>query len=390
MKSLLLLIACAASSLLCAQNLPVMQHIEGGTRVMGGGYQYAIKDYYMVLLGGDTDYAGMNQDAIVIGEIPSENNPKRQVTIASFYMSETEVTNAQYRMFLMDSLLNPQEKAALESGLKKAKKETAEAQLALWKPLFAKAAATGLLPDTACWQRDFAFSYNGPLTKNYLWHNAFDGYPVVGVTWDQAQAYCSWLSGYVNAERIRQGKPMQPAYRLPTEAEWEYAAKPKLAATENISTNHQYPWAGWSVTNARGEFRLNIKTDHGNYSGDGYEYTAPAKSFEANDHGLYNMAGNVSEWCTDVFRFSTPEKFKSEDPAGGLRQFRNPGNQVQLLDAAATLDGKEQRVVKGGSWADYKYAALAGSRTGLGQNQSGSRVGFRVAMIKVGNAAATF
>lgn len=386
MRYLLLLFALSLFSALGAQNIPTLKFIEGGTHIHGGGYQFAVKDYYLVLLGNDSTYTAMNADQTVIGEIPGFNNPERRVTCASFYMSETEITNAQYRYFLLDSLLNSEERKGLETKLKAAKKASAETKRAAWQPLIQKAGAVGLLPDSMCWARDFVFGYNDPLVKNYFWHDAFSAYPVVGVTWDQANAYCQWLTEYENRERAKQGKPLQPAYRLPTEAEWEYAAKARTLETETTTgVRRLYPWSGRSVLDEKGRFRANIKTDHGDYIGDNYEYTAPVKSFTANEFGLYDMAGNVSEWCLDVMRFNSRESLSDLDFQG----IRNPaGRQVgpQLFQSGPeNVETTEQRVVKGGSWADYKYAAMSGSRMGHGQNQSGSRIGFRVAMIKMGS-----
>ncbi len=343
----------------------------------------------MVLLGNDSAYAAINADQTVIGEVPRFNNPNRRVTCASFFMSETEITNAQYRFFLVDSLLNAEEQAALELAVKNAKKGSADAAHRAWQPLFQKAGDAGLLPDSSCWTRDFVFAYNEPLVHNYLWHPAFDPYPVVGVSWVQANAYCHWLSTHVNRELARKGKPLMPNYRLPSEAEWEYAAKPKNTAPPEEIEITLYPWKGRSVRDEKGRFRANIKTDHGDYIGDNYEYTAPVKSFAANDFGLYDMAGNASEWCIDVMRFSTKESIQMGDFQGREKLGNRPIG-PQLFEAATPTDLENvERVIKGGSWADYRYAAMTGSRTSLPQQQGGSRIGFRVAMIKMGDGNRT-
>jgi sulfatase modifying factor 1 len=374
---------------LSAQNIPVLKFIEGGTQVLGGGYQYKTQDYYMVLLGNDSAYAAINADQTVIGEVPSFNNPNRRVTCASFFMSETEITNAQYRFFLVDSLLNAEEQAALELAVKNAKKGSADAAHRAWQPLFQKAGDAGLLPDSSCWTREFVFAYNEPLVHNYFWHPAFDPYPVVGVSWVQANAYCNWLSTHVNRELARKGKPLMPNYRLPSEAEWEYAAKPKNTSPPEEIEITLYPWKGGSVRDEKGRFRANIKTDHGDYIGDNYEYTAPVKSFAANDFGLYDMAGNVSEWCIDVMRFSTKESMQMGDFQRREKLGHLPIG-PQLFEAAPPTDLENvERVVKGGSWADYRYAAMTGSRTSLTQQQGGPRIGFRVAMIKMGDGSRT-
>jgi formylglycine-generating enzyme len=379
MKKLLaigLMLGCTA---VVAQSLPTLKKIDGGTRNLGGGYQYGIQDYYMVLLGTDADYLKKNQDQIVIGEVPTENNPALRVTVASFYISETEVTTAQYRDFLIGKLLDIKQAASFRAKLKGMKNATADERRAAWQPLILQAADAGLLPDTSCWVTDFVFAYNEPLVKNYFWHPAFDEYPMVGVSWHQANEYCNWLTETVNLQRKAQGKPELPAYRLPTEMEWEYAAHGKLPETgkQQIGSDYpdhrgNYPWGGNNLTDDHGKYLANIKVDHGNYNGDGYEYTAPVRSFEPNSFGLYNMAGNASEWCMDAFVFHSMDAYKSNP-------VRQPG--YQLFSTTEIPD--DLHVVKGGSWADYRYAARVGSRMGFNENQGSSRIGFRVAQIIV-------
>lgn len=355
--------------------------IETGTRVLGGGYQFEVKDYYMLLLGGDKKFAEMTNGQVVIGEIPSENNPERQVTVHRFMLSETEITNLQYREFLIDSLLEPSEAAQLRAAIKAGSKNTTEGGRAAWQPLIAKAGAAGLLPDTACWKNDFQYAYNEPLVKHYHWHKAFDHYPVVGVNWNQAQAYCAWLTRTVNDEILRKNPKgiLQPAYRLPTEAEWEYSALPKAPTGDASGSKYIYPWRGAYVIDEKGRYRANIKPRPGSYIDDGYEYTCPVKSFEANENGLYGMAGNVSEWCEDNFVFNSEEKNSEISP------MRRPGNSLFAVEEVAPSADSEIRVVKGGSWAEFNYGAMCGSRMPFRQTQGSSRIGFRVAQIIVGS-----
>jgi formylglycine-generating enzyme len=378
MKSCLSLILFVwASTSTFAQTTPNMLLIQGGTEILGGGYQFRIQDHYMVLLGGDANYTAKNDGQITIGEVPAPNNPTRQVTVHSFFLSETEVTNAQYREFLMDSLLRPTEKTALLRQLKAAQKDSAGGQRSLWKPLMEKAGAAALLPDTNCWVTDFSFASNEPLVHHYHWHPAFDAYPVVGVSWTQANAYCEWLTRHVNRQRLAEGKYAFPNYRLPTEMEWEFAGKDYRPDANGTNTNPTYPWLGNNIVNEKGKYRANIKTGPGDYIGDGYEYTSPVRAFNPNPLGLYAMAGNVAEWCDDVFRFQSDVVSKPE--AG-------PRNGIRLFEAAdESVPNEEQRVVKGGSWAEMIYAAQLGSRMGWPENRGSSRIGFRVAMTKLGN-----
>lgn len=381
MKRLLLLAPLALYWNAFSQGYPVMKTIPGGTCNLGGGFQYVVKDYYMILLGTDHGYAELTKDQIVIGEVPAENNPTLRVTVSSFYLSETEVTNAQYRMFLTDSLLSATEKATLDTRLKQtAKGDQKDGYRSAWQPLVEKAGKAGLLPDTLCWTTDFAFAYNDPLVNHYLLHSSFDSYPVVGVSWDQAQAYCAWLTRTVNADRRKRGKAPLPAYRLPTEMEWEFAAKerPKQEDADKTLYGSSYPWEDHHIQDAKGQYLANIKTDHGNYTGDNYSYTAPVRSFRPNSNGLYHMAGNVAEWCEDAFTFRNVDRMHELNPA---RQDM-PRLFAEAVDDTGPYD--DWRVVKGGSWADYRYAALIGSRTGQSQGRGSSRVGFRVAMIQSG------
>lgn len=339
--------------------------IPGSTFIMGGGYQYRIDGFTMKYVGEDDWYEKANTGGVAMGEIPGSNNPERQVTVPSFYLSSAEVTNNEYKNFLIDSLLTPAEQA--RHWKKMAPKKNEEDSVRFYLDfLFAKARKANLMPDTACWTRDFPFAFNKPLAEHYFWHVAFNEYPVVGVSWHQAKAYCAWLSRANNEDLRAQGKEPQPNFRLPTEAEWEYAARAIMAPEDHSHgfPRALYPWQGRRVWDDKGQYLANIKADHSDYSDDGYEYTAPVRSYSPNAFGLYNMAGNVSEWVEDVFRLVTDESLKTLD--GGMRLGTDePG-----------------RVIKGGSWADYRYAAQCGSRAELPAGQGYSRVGFRVAQIK--------
>ena len=346
-----------------AQNLKEMALIPGGTFIMGEGYNYEIKGAFMHYLGEDLTFTQLNQNGVAIGEVPMPNVTSRQVTVSSFYLSEREVSNLDYRTFLIDSLLTTQEAIAYYKAEKKAAKDP-ETFALLWRNLVDRALATALYPDTACWTNDFVFAYNDPLSKNYFSHPAFDDYPVVGVTWAQAKAYCAWASRVVNLERERKGKPALPNFRLPTEAEFEYAALGRLPNADNKPVSGVYPWEGTRVWDEKGKFLANIKTDQGNYIDDNYEYTAPVKSFPPNAWGLHDMAGNVAEWVEDVFRVEHP--------------YNEAGNELFRYQERVPESG--YRVAKGGSWAEYKYGAMCGSRTGMDPDKGHSRVGFRLAM----------
>ena len=287
---------------------PGLVFIEGGTFIMGRVEQDVMYDW---------------------------NNVPRRVTVPSFYMDETEVTNANYREYLY--------------WIQRVYQDYPE--------VYKKA-----LPDTLVWRQPLA--YNEPLVENYLRHPAYADYPVVGVNWLQANDFCAWRTNRVNEliliqegilefdpsqqgennfdteayllgqyEGITGKNPMEdldpnkdtrrvrwddgillPKYRLPTEAEWEYAAFALIGNSydERMTNRRIYPWDGHIVRNPdkndRGKMMANFVRGNGDMMGmagalnDGGDITMDVHSFWPNDYGLYCMAGNVNEWVADVYR----------------------------------------------------------------------------------------
>lgn len=213
-------------------------------------------------------------------------------------------------------------------------------------------------PDTAVWIKDFNYSYNEPMHNDYYWHTAFDDYPVVGVTWEQAKAFTQWRTLYHNAFRKKKGEQDVPTYRLPTEAEWEYAARGGLQSAT-------YPWGGPYAKNDRGCFMANFKPLRGDYAADQALYTVEAKSYEPNDYNLYNMAGNVSEWVNSSYDPSSYEYMSSMNP--------NVNN-----------DDDFRKVVRGGSWKDVAYFLQVSTRDYEFADTARSYIGFRTVQDYLG------
>ncbi len=213
-------------------------------------------------------------------------------------------------------------------------------------------------PDTAVWIKDFNYSYNEPMHNDYFWHTAFDDYPVVGVTWKQAKAFTQWRTLYKNAYRREKGDQDVPSFRLPTEAEWEYAARGGLQSAT-------YPWGGPYAKNDRGCFMANFKPLRGDYAADQALYTVEAKSYEPNDYNLYNMAGNVAEWVNSSYDPAAYEYMSSMNPT--------VNNEDDL-----------RKVVRGGSWKDVAYFLQVSTRDYEYADTARSYIGFRTVQDYLG------
>lgn len=213
-------------------------------------------------------------------------------------------------------------------------------------------------PDTTVWIKDFAYSYNEPMHNDYFWHQAYGEYPVVGVTWQQAKAFCAWRTLYKNAYQKDKSKQFVNSFRLPTEAEWEYAARGGL----NSAT---YPWGGPYAKNDRGCFLANFKPSRGDYAADGALYTVEAESYDPNDFNLYNMAGNVAEWTDSSYDAAAYEYVSTMNP--------NVPDQ-----------SNERKVTRGGSWKDVSYFIQSGTRDFEYADSARSYIGFRTVQDYMG------
>jgi len=213
-------------------------------------------------------------------------------------------------------------------------------------------------PDTTAWIRDFSYSYNEPMHNDYFWHDAYGDYPVVGVSWTQANAFCQWRTLYKNSDQKQRGKQFVNSFRLPSEAEWEYAARGGLLGAT-------YPWGGPYIKNDRGCFMANFKPLRGDYAADQALYTVEADAYEPNDFNLYNMAGNVSEWVQGSYDPGSYEYAATFNPS-----VNDPNNQ--------------RKVVRGGSWKDVAYYLQVSSRDYEYQDSARSYIGFRTVQDYMG------
>lgn len=216
-------------------------------------------------------------------------------------------------------------------------------------------------PDTLVWVRDFEYSFNDPLLYGYFNMPGYAEYPVVGVTWEQAHAFCHWRTHLLRT----QGKQMAQAYRLPTEAEWEYAARGGRRAA-------MYPWGDKYARDAVGCFMANFKPYRGSYHDDTGTATMPVGKFKPNDFGLYDMSGNVAEWTASSYSSTSNAHVHDMNPEFPY---------VARKDDPEIL---KRKVLKGGSWKDISYYLQCGVRTYEYQYESRSYIGFRCVRSAIG------
>ena len=347
----------------------------------------------LVLVEGGTFTMGLTDEDV----IREWNNMARRVTVSSFYMDETEVSNTDYREYLYW--------VANTFG---------ETYPEVWRRA---------LPDTLVWREELAF--NEPLVETYFRHPSYDDYPVVGINWNQANEYAKWRTDRVNEmilikkgvieltpdqknennfnteaylagqyepsvrknlKDVRTGGERRvrfedgivlPEYRLPTEAEWEYAALSLLgnqatSKDELISDRRIYPWNGNTVryqkrNRYQGQMLANFKRSGGDYGGmagalNDKAFT-PSRVTDnmPNDYGLYNMAGNVNEWTADLYRPMTAQDLEDNENHE-LNPYR--GNKFKTK----TLDPATRQPVQKDSLGRLQYELADTTSTALRDN----------------------
>ena len=224
-------------------------------------------------------------------------------------------------------------------------------------------------PDTTCWINDFDNAYNEPYTRMYFSHAGYNNYPVVGVSWEQANAFSNWRTDFLKRSIGKEGVYIEP-YRLPTEAEWEYAARAGNSATP-------YPWEETLPYDERGCFYANFKPMDGDYVKDGHIITSPVGTYAPNDFGLYDMAGNVSEWTSTAFTESIDKLTSDVNPE--YRYAAAPEDPYRM----------KRKIVRGGSWKDVAQNIRSDLRMWEYQNEQRSYIGFRNVRSQIGFAKGT-
>jgi len=222
-----------------------------------------------------------------------------------------------------------------------------------------------IYPDTTVWVNDFANAFTDQYARYYFSSPIYDDYPVVGVSWEQATAFCQWRTEFLKSSFGMRGIDVEP-YRLPTEAEWEYAAR----AGNNDQT---FSWKTDMPHTEKGCYNGNFKPGNGDYSRDGYIITSPVGAYSSNDFGLYDMSGNVAEWTSTAWSES------------GVHSTSDINPDYQYNAAKEDPYRLKRKVIRGGSWKDAEHFIRADIRSWEYQNEQRSFVGFRCVRTYLGN-----
>lgn len=223
-------------------------------------------------------------------------------------------------------------------------------------------------PDESCWVKDFPNSINDRYARLYFNHPAYDNHPVVGVSWEQANAFCAWRSDLFRKNLDPNVAMFTEDFRLPTEMEWEYAAR-------SGQTSRKYPWNTEDLASKEVCFLANFKPFEGDYTADGFAISTVVGTFSPNDFGLFDMAGNVSEWTATAYSVST---YREVDDINSQRSYN------ALLEDPVIM---QRKVVRGGSWKDVLHFIRSTTRAFEQQKTARSYIGFRCVRSIVSNKA---
>ena len=322
---------------------------------------------------------------------------------SAFFISQTELSNLEYRKFVEFCIAqwmkqnrpeivekykwdSPEYVQAVQAWLESslatsaasegATSATVLAPATQWGELYLRKLDWGkityngssIFPNTQVWISDFMMSYNEPMRDYYFVHPAYNNYPVVGVNWKQANAFCEWRTQYLNTFLESKKRPPESDFRLPTEAEWEYAAR-------GGRSQSMFPWGNYYLRNRKGCLLANFKPGRGNYPEDGGFYTVRADGYWPNDFGLYCMAGNVAEWTSSLFY-------------EGSYNFQHDMNPDVRFNAKESDPPRMKRkVIRGGSWKDVGYYLQTSTRNYEYMDNAKSYIGFRCALTHLGRSS---
>ena len=297
------------------------------------------------------DVRRLNKDVKLIKETNKYPDEAYTEVMLSMYLPEEDSFNG-LKSIDVDKLIFRYSTMDIEAAAK-AKKGTKRRDFIIKDTV-------NVYPDTTVWVKDFAYSYNEPMHNDYFWHQAYSEYPVVGVTWKQAKAFCAWRTinknSYIKSKKKKQD--LVNYFRLPIESEWEYAARGGLESAT-------FPWGGPYAKNDRGCFLANFKPNRGDYAADQALYTVEAKSYEPNGYHLYNMSGNVSEWTDTSYDAASYEY-------------------VSTINPNVSDKKNKRKAVRGGSWKDVAYFLQVSTRDFEYADSARSYIGFRTVQDYMG------
>jgi len=339
------------------------------------------------------------------------NKAAARTEIDPFFISKFEITVSNYREFVRWTKKN---QGQISTGDLNKKNDSVFIVNYSYQSENGKTIKLVINPDSTTWMRDFEYSYNGPMEKLYGWHPAYDEYPVVGVSYHQALAYCNWYEGQLAANGLKGLK-----VRLPSETEWEFAATSYSALyrrRNSLSKEPVYRSSRGAYTGNFGMQRDQNDIVTKGYMDDGAFHTAKVDAYEQNYYGLHNMQGNVSEWTSSEYGLIDPFADYSNQILDGpyiapitsdltLKEasdiiHKSRHLYPQLIDKRGSEYGNEARkiariilhnaqvlaanndnkIVKGGSWAHPLVYILIGSSQVMAPEEQHCFTGFRIAI----------